>query len=172
MRPWRISPISPRLTLLPTKGRWPLWYEPLVICQIQITAKAQSPGIRTQQRADAQEAKQHASLARQMFAAGHWQEAVQSWSKVISTCPYNVEMRLERAQAYRAAGLIDSALSDLTRVMKLRPGAVSVLLLLAEMQLVAGDLEAATKAIKDCLKTDHDNKQCAAKVRCFDARLG
>ena len=54
---------------------------------------------------------------------------------------------------------------DLSRVTQLKPDNVENYLILSKMRLKIGDLSESIKSLKECLRSDPDQKQCKVEYR-------
>ncbi|XP_077987688.1 dnaJ homolog subfamily C member 3-like [Glandiceps talaboti] len=86
--------------------------------------------------------------------------AIQHLSYAIEHCPWNVELRNKRADAYLKTGQPRKAIDDIKPAAKMVPDNTEAYLKLSTLHYGLGDLEEALISVRECLKLDPDHKEC------------
>ncbi|KAJ3383960.1 DnaJ sub C member 3 [Lobulomyces angularis] len=110
--------------------------------------------------ADALQAKVDFAEGLAAFHKGNCEKTTESFSKVISTSPHNVDIRMKRADCYLKLGNLESAAGDYLRASKIKPDNTLALLQLSKVRLSLGETGDAITSLKECLKFDIDHKEC------------
>lgn len=122
------------------------------------------------------EAEMAAKKAIQALKARLWQACVEASSTALHTASHSLELRTQRANCAIAAGDIEGAVGDLTRLSHLSQPSATLLMKtfrLAYFLLPYGPSSsaAAMSALKQCLHYDPDSKECLPAhrlVKAFD----
>ncbi|XP_070539398.1 dnaJ homolog subfamily C member 3-like [Ptychodera flava] len=104
--------------------------------------------------------KENILYANQLIEQGQKENAIQYLSVVIEHCPWNIDLRNKRADAYIHSGQPRKAIDDIRPAAKMVPDNTEAFYKLSTLHYSLGDLEESLIAIRDCLKLDPDHKQC------------
>lgn len=86
-------------------------------------------------------------------------------SSVIQKCPLAVEYRIRRADIYSNLGDSEMAIVDYSRVVQLKPDDLQIFIKLAKLRLSIGEIGNSINTLKDCLRSDPDQKECKSLYR-------
>jgi DnaJ homolog subfamily C member 3 len=122
------------------------------------------------------EAEMAAKKATQAQKAKLWQACVEASSTALHTASHSVELRQQRANCAIAAGDIEGAVGDLTRLTHLTTPSTTLLMKIFRLSYFLlpygpGSSTSAMSALKQCLHYDPDSKQCLPAhrlVKSFD----
>ena len=122
------------------------------------------------------EAEMAAKKAIQAQKAKLWQACVEASSTALHTASHSIELRQQRANCAIAAGDIEGAVGDLTRLMHLTTPTTAMLMKIFRIAYFllpygSSSSTAAMSALKQCLHYDPDSKQCLPAhrlVKSFD----
>ena len=111
------------------------------------------------------EAEMAAKKAVQAMKAKLWQACVESSSTALHTASHSLELRQQRANCAIAAGDIEGAVGDLTRLTHLTTPTTTTLMKIFRlayflMPYGPSSSTSAMSALKQCLHYDPDSKQC------------
>ncbi|KAF2459595.1 hypothetical protein BDY21DRAFT_268091, partial [Lineolata rhizophorae] len=111
--------------------------------------------------AELEEAQGAAALAYDAEAKGQWEECVSQAGVAVQVASQAVELRRLRARCRVEAGDTVEALADLQHVVGLAPGSVEPHLQISATTFYAlGETEKGLSAIRKCLQSDPDSKEC------------
>ncbi|THH02218.1 hypothetical protein EW026_g629 [Hermanssonia centrifuga] len=122
------------------------------------------------------EAEMAAKKANQAMKAKLWQACVEASSTALHTASHSVDLRQQRANCAIAAGDIEGAVGDLTRLTHLTTPTTTLLMKIFRLAYFflpygASSTTPAMSALKQCLHYDPDSKQCLPAhrlVKAFD----
>lgn len=122
------------------------------------------------------EAEMAAKKATQAQKAMLWQACVEASSTALHTASHSIELRQQRANCAIAAGDIEGAVGDLTRLTHLTQSSTTQFMKIFRLSyflLPYGPSSSASamSALKHCLRADPDSKQCLPAhrlVKAFD----
>ncbi|KAI0686419.1 hypothetical protein BC835DRAFT_1288087 [Cytidiella melzeri] len=111
------------------------------------------------------EAEMAAKKAQQAMRAKLWQACVEASSTALQTASHSVPLRRQRSDCAIAAGDVESAVGDLTRLTHLTTPSTSLLMKMFRLSYFflphgSSSSAAAMTALKQCLHYDPDSKHC------------
>ena len=98
--------------------------------------------------------------AHMLLEDGQPVEAADILTQVLTDVPWDLTLRLMRAQASEQAGDLMSAISDLRVTTKIRSDDTAGLLKLSLLHYKLGEAAESLVTIRECLKLDQDHKDC------------
>lgn len=98
--------------------------------------------------------------ANSLFDSHQFSAAIQQFSELIQTCPWDIDSRIKRSSAYEVTGDFASAISDLRYASGLRADNTELKYKLSLLLYRNGALEESLNAIRECLRVDADSKPC------------
>ncbi|XP_055634496.1 dnaJ homolog subfamily C member 3 [Toxorhynchites rutilus septentrionalis] len=100
------------------------------------------------------------ALCQDVMQRGDFTTAQALLSQLLEICPWSVEIREARAQAYIRLGDRMAAVSDFRSVNRLSQDSTEGYYKLSKILYDLGDSGAALKEIRECLKLDPEHKDC------------
>ncbi|KAJ2396999.1 hypothetical protein GGI05_000863 [Coemansia sp. RSA 2603] len=108
-------------------------------------------------------AKQMSEKAAKALDDKQYDECASAATKVIQTSPLFVDALRIRAACRIADGDLEGASADLGRLVRIRPGDLETLNMLADLHFLAlNEPDRGMDSVRACLKSDPDNKRCKA----------
>ncbi|KAI0337169.1 TPR-like protein [Trametopsis cervina] len=119
------------------------------------------------------EAEMAAKKAHQAMRANLWNACVEASSTALQTASHSVPLRQQRADCAVAAGDVESAVGDLTRLTHLTTPNTALLMKMFRLAYfllpTSSSTSSAMSALKQCLHYDPDSKQCLPAHRLVKA---
>ncbi|KAJ2557174.1 hypothetical protein EV175_001507 [Coemansia sp. RSA 1933] len=120
-------------------------------------------------------AKQLSKQLKQLFGDKKYNECIEIATKLVQISPLGVASLKTRASCRIAAGDLEGASADLGRLVRISPNDLETLERLANIHfLVLNERDRGMEYIRQCLKSDPDNKECKStymQLRAIDRKL-